>query len=77
MESDPRARLEGCAAPAGARPLSNALVRLRLAEAEGTLYEWLVSDFSVYDAFESGLVKVVRLPTQTSRGTCIWTCGIS
>lgn len=29
---------------------------------EGTLFEWLVSDFSVYDAFESGLVKVVRLP---------------
>src|SRR5262249_39073670 len=25
---------------------------------EGTLFEWLVSDFSVYDAFESGLVKV-------------------
>jgi type III restriction enzyme len=29
---------------------------------EGTLFEWLISDFSVYDAFESGLVKVVRLP---------------
>jgi len=29
---------------------------------EGTLFEWLVSDFSVYDAFGSGLVKVVRLP---------------
>jgi type III restriction enzyme len=27
---------------------------------EGTLFEWLVCDFSVYDAFESGLVKVVR-----------------
>ncbi|MCI0594890.1 ABC transporter substrate-binding protein, partial [Chromohalobacter sp.] len=27
---------------------------------EGTLFEWLVVDFSVYDAFESGLVKVVR-----------------
>jgi type III restriction enzyme len=32
------------------------------AKPEGTLFEWLVSDFSVYDAFESGLVKVVRLP---------------
>ena len=32
------------------------------AKPEGSLYEWLVSDFSVYDAFESGLVKVVRLP---------------
>lgn len=35
---------------------------------EGTLYEWLVSDFSVYDAFESGLVKVVRLPDPTEQG---------
>ena len=29
---------------------------------------WLVSDFSVYDAFESGLVKVVRLPDPTEQG---------
>lgn len=29
---------------------------------EGKLYEWVVADFSVFDAFESGLVKVVRLP---------------
>lgn len=29
---------------------------------EGTLFEWLTCDFSVYDAFESGLVKIVRLP---------------
>ena len=35
---------------------------------EGTLYEWLVSDFSVYDAFESGLVKVVRLPDPDQHG---------
>jgi type III restriction enzyme len=35
---------------------------------EGTLYEWLVSDFSVYDAFESGLVKVVRLPDPDEPG---------
>lgn len=35
---------------------------------EGTLYEWLVSDFSVYDAFESGLVKVVRLPDPDQQG---------
>ena len=34
----------------------------------GTLFEWLVSDFSVYDAFESGLVKVVRLPEPDSEG---------
>ena len=36
---------------------------------EGTLFEWLVSDFSVYDAFESGLVKVVRLPDPDERGS--------
>ena len=35
---------------------------------EGTLFEWLVSDFSVYDAFESGLVKVVRLPDPDEQG---------
>lgn len=35
---------------------------------EGTLFEWLVSDFSVYDAFESGLVKVVRLPEEDGAG---------
>lgn len=35
---------------------------------EGTLFEWLVSDFSVYDAFESGLVKVVRLPGEEGGG---------
>lgn len=35
---------------------------------EGTLFEWLVSDFSVYDAFESGLVKVVRLPDPDEKG---------
>jgi type III restriction enzyme len=35
---------------------------------EGTLFEWLVSDFSVYDAFESGLVKVVRLPDPDELG---------
>ena len=36
---------------------------------EGTLFEWLVSDFSVYDAFESGLVKVVRLPEPDAQGS--------
>lgn len=35
---------------------------------DGTLFEWLVSDFSVYDAFESGLIKVVRLPEEKERG---------
>ena len=28
-----------------------------------------MSDFSVYDAFESGLVKVVRLPDPTEQGS--------
>lgn len=36
---------------------------------DGTLFEWLVSDFSVYDAFESGLVKVVRLPEEAGQGS--------
>ena len=35
---------------------------------EGTLFEWLVCDFPVYDAFESGLVKVVRLPDPDDKG---------
>lgn len=35
---------------------------------EGTLFEWLIADFSVYDAFESGLVKVVRLPDPDEQG---------
>ena len=35
---------------------------------EGSLFEWVVSDFSVYDAFESGLVKVVRLPDPDKQG---------
>jgi len=39
------------------------------AKPEGTLFEWLVSDFSVYDAFESGLVKVVRLPDPDEQGS--------
>ena len=35
---------------------------------EGTLFEWLVSDFPVYDAFESETVKVVRLPDHDEKG---------
>jgi len=35
---------------------------------DGALFEWLVSDFSVYDAFESGLVKVVRVPDPDEKG---------
>ena len=34
---------------------------------EGTLFEWLVADFSVYDAFESGLVKGGRTPAGPGR----------
>jgi len=37
-------------------------------EKKDQLFEWLVSDFSVYDAFESGLVKVVRMPDPLSAG---------
>ncbi|MGQ0656775.1 MAG: DEAD/DEAH box helicase [Chromatiales bacterium] len=39
------------------------------AKPDGSLFEWLVSDFSVYDAFESGLVKVVRLPDPDDKGS--------
>jgi type III restriction enzyme len=35
---------------------------------DGTLFEWMISDFSVYDAFESGLIKVVRLPDPDEEG---------
>ena len=35
---------------------------------QGTLFEWLISDFSVYDAFESGLTKIVRLPEEEGKG---------
>src|SRR5678815_1030189 len=30
--------------------------------AEGTLFPWVVSDFSLIDAIESGVVKVPRVP---------------
>src|SRR5713226_8563818 len=39
------------------------------AKPDGTLFEWLIADFSVYDAFESGLVKVVRLPDPEEQGS--------
>ncbi len=29
---------------------------------EGTLFPWVVSDFSLIDAIESGIVKVPRVP---------------
>jgi type III restriction enzyme len=32
--------------------------------AEGTLFPWVVSDFSLIDAIESGLVKVPRVPVE-------------
>src|SRR5262249_55466101 len=35
---------------------------------EGTLFEWLVSRLFASDAFESGLVKVVRLPDPDEQG---------
>lgn len=38
--------------------------------AEGTLFPWVVSDFSLIDAIESGIVKVPRVPVEdnTMRG---------
>ena len=30
--------------------------------AEGTLFPWVVSDFALMDAIESGIVKIPRVP---------------
>ncbi|MBL8087473.1 MAG: DEAD/DEAH box helicase family protein [Chthonomonas sp.] len=35
---------------------------------EGTLFPWVVSDFSLIDAIESGIVKVPRVPVQDNAG---------
>ena len=34
----------------------------------GSLFEWIVSDFALVDAIESGLVKVPRIPTDDNAG---------
>ncbi|EQD39098.1 type III restriction protein res subunit, partial [mine drainage metagenome] len=34
---------------------------------EGTLFPWVVSDFALIDAIETGIVKVPRLPTADNR----------
>jgi type III restriction enzyme len=36
---------------------------------EGTLFPWVVSDFSLIDAIEAGLVKVPRVPVADDSGT--------
>ena len=36
--------------------------------AEGTLFPWVVSDFSLIDAIESGIVKVPRVPVSDNAG---------
>ncbi len=36
---------------------------------EGTLFPWVVSDFSLIDAIESGIVKVPRVPVSDDAGT--------
>ncbi len=36
---------------------------------EGTLFPWVVSDFSLIDAIEAGLVKVPRVPVADDAGT--------
>ncbi len=36
---------------------------------EGTLFPWVVSDFSLIDAIESGIVKVPRVPVSDDSGT--------
>lgn len=35
---------------------------------EGTLFPWVVSDFSLIDAIEAGIVKVPRVPVQDNAG---------
>jgi len=36
---------------------------------EGTLFPWVVSDFSLIDAIEAGIVKVPRVPVSDNSGT--------
>ncbi len=36
---------------------------------EGTLFPWVVSDFSLIDAIESGIVKVPRVPVEDNSMT--------
>lgn len=36
---------------------------------EGTLFPWVVSDFSLMDAIESGIVKVPRVPVASNQGS--------
>ena len=35
---------------------------------EGTLFPWVISDFSLIDAIESGIVKVPRVPVSDDSG---------
>ena len=44
------------------RPLGHAVLPPRLGLPRGTLFPWVVSDFSLIDAIESGIVKVPRVP---------------
>jgi len=47
--------------------------------AEGTLFPWTMSDFSLMDAIECGIVKLPRVPVAENipgmRCRCIGTCG--
>jgi len=37
----------------------------------GALFEWIVSDFSLVDAIESGLTKIPRIPTDDNAGSLV------
>jgi type III restriction enzyme len=37
----------------------------------GSLFEWVVSDFALVDAIESGLVKIPRIPTDDNAGAAV------
>ncbi len=44
------------------RPSRDPVLPERVRVSEGTLFPWVVSDFSLIDAIESGIVKVPRVP---------------
>ena len=46
----------------GLRSICYTLLSARLWLSEGTLFPWVVSDFSLIDAIEAGIVKVPRVP---------------
>ena len=48
--------------PPGGGPVGHAVFLRGSGYAEGTLFPWTVSDFSLMDAIECGIVKLPRVP---------------